>query len=138
MKSDCTWRFKPQYFTSMWHFYQAVTARPFPTPRPMRVWSDGVQALHVIFFPFKALFGNSRSGLVVKDCSSTFLSFPFYSLQRKHSNTRKAKAAFYVWISKRLIFIGLSEFQVSSSGRMLFFIGCLFDDLLAMVNALEK
>lgn len=45
------WRFKAQYFNLVWHFYQAVMTRSFMTPSPMRVWSDGVQALHVTSVP---------------------------------------------------------------------------------------
>lgn len=74
---SCIWGFKPHYFPSVWHFYQAVIARSFLTPGPVRVWSDGVQALQVIFPPSKVFFRNSRGCLVVKGCSSIFLSFLF-------------------------------------------------------------
>lgn len=78
-----TWRFKPRCFTSVWLF----ATRWWPGSS----WLQAPRRCGVTVYrpsrhpPFlqglMALFRNSRGGLVVKGCSSTFLSFLFSSEQ---------------------------------------------------------
>ena len=108
-----------------------------PSPSPVRVWSDGVQALYVTFPPSKALFRNSRGGLVVKGCSSTFLSFLFSSEQTlKYSESQSS--CLTLCLDCRALNIYRSLRIPSLKFRWdAIFTWLPFEDLLAVVNTLE-
>ena len=68
---------------------QAILIESFPKPCESVQWRCAGSSCHLP--SLQALFRNSRGGLVVKGCSSTFLSFLFPSEQLlKHSESQSS------------------------------------------------